>query len=534
MGIDKNGYIRITGDMNQYNPSTTGDVLPYVDRYQKQTILYWKSNQQESIADGFAFAGGTNARTAIPGSGWSMGRFFKDNAGELYYSSTVHAIEGSNATGIMGIGLYKYNADDFTWSALGGAAPNTRIGTYNKVIFWDNSGFAPANWSQNYENRLHFAVACNTNTKYSGNDRLVYAVSDDGGLTWSKANGAYIPAFPLQGAAGTANMADVVVDVGPTGKFLPSDVGLAIDKNGTQAVFVGNICYLWNGSAWTTTNDQNNAIVPAPAYGYSTPSDDLILATPSTGKVAIADALDEDSYGYDFNTKYNNYICIDEAALRNTGVLYGIGYNTKNKVHSLLRTSLNPAPLPDGWKNMDISASAIPYHGLAGYNAGYFNITDYGSVIDDLSDSFHYVYKTLTGDGSITSRVNTTLASADGYSRAGVMMRATLTANSPHASVILAPGAKNKGALFTVRPSAGANGGSLASGGTVPTTYWTRLVRSGNTFTGFTSADGVTWKQIGQTTVSMPNTIYVGLAAASYAGLKLMQTAKFDQVVTTP
>lgn len=541
MGIDKNGYIHITGDMHDYTPSTTGEITPYPTRYQSQTMLYWKSFQPASILEGFMFAGGLNSPSDMPGSGWTSGRFFKDVNGELFYSSEIHAIEASSAPGMLGVGLYRYDADNFVWTALGAPVPNTRAGTYNNVVFWDNSGFSTTGWSQTYlaaikfdaQNRLHLAVSCNTAPTYAGNNRIVYAVSDDSGLTWSKANGIAIPGLPIQGAQGAANMGDIVSDVGTTTKLFGGETGLIVDKNGQQAVFVDNSCYVWNGTIWTNANTQNVPTFPSALYGYLDANNDLVFTFPSTGKIARLDSLDDQAAGYDFNSKYTSYVCVDEDTLRNSGDLYGVGLGSKTKVQSILKTTAGRFPLPDGWNNTDISPTALRFSGTAGYNNGYFNITDYGTVIDNDQDSFHYVYKQMTGDGMITSRVNTSLASSDGYSRAGIMMRARLSPNSQHASMIIAPGNKNKGALFTTRAISSGQTSNIA-GGVVPGTYWTRLVRSGNTFTGYISADGVSWTLVSSSMISMPNTIYVGLAAASYANQQLMQTAKFDQVVTLP
>jgi hypothetical protein len=44
---------------------------------------------------------------------------------------------------------------------------------------------------------------------------------------------------------------------------------------------------------------------------------------------------------------------------------------------------------------------------------------------------------------------------------------------------------------------------------------WFELVRSGNTFTAYESDDGYTWFEVSSSTVSMPSTYYVGLAASS-------------------
>jgi hypothetical protein len=61
---------------------------------------------------------------------------------------------------------------------------------------------------------------------------------------------------------------------------------------------------------------------------------------------------------------------------------------------------------------------------------------------------------------------------------------------------------------------------------------WYKLVRSGNTFTGYASADGSTWVQQGSQTISMASTIYVGFAVTS-TDTSHVTTATFDNVTIT-
>jgi hypothetical protein len=55
------------------------------------------------------------------------------------------------------------------------------------------------------------------------------------------------------------------------------------------------------------------------------------------------------------------------------------------------------------------------------------------------------------------------------------------------------------------------------------------VVRSGSTFTGYRSPDGVNWTSQGTATITMASTVYVGLAVDSYNCWDL-ETAAFDNV----
>jgi len=59
--------------------------------------------------------------------------------------------------------------------------------------------------------------------------------------------------------------------------------------------------------------------------------------------------------------------------------------------------------------------------------------------------------------------------------------------------------------------------------------YWVRIVRAGDTFSGYSSPDGNTWTLIGTTTIAMATQAYVGLAVTSHDEGTL-STAVFENV----
>jgi regulation of enolase protein 1 (concanavalin A-like superfamily) len=90
------------------------------------------------------------------------------------------------------------------------------------------------------------------------------------------------------------------------------------------------------------------------------------------------------------------------------------------------------------------------------------------------------------------------------------MIRDGLTANARNAFALLAPGV---GAALQRRTTTGGDTTRTAieSGGAA----WVRLVRQGSRFTAYRSTDGRSWTTIATTTISMPGTVYVGLAVTS-------------------
>src|SRR5204863_6959881 len=60
-----------------------------------------------------------------------------------------------------------------------------------------------------------------------------------------------------------------------------------------------------------------------------------------------------------------------------------------------------------------------------------------------------------------------------------------------------------------------------------------KLSRTGNTFSAYVSSDGNSWQLVGAAKVTMPETVYVGLAVTSHSAGNLVR-GQFSQVATTP
>ncbi len=151
-----------------------------------------------------------------------------------------------------------------------------------------------------------------------------------------------------------------------------------------------------------------------------------------------------------------------------------------------------------------------------------------GADIWGTADAFRYVYQPWSGDGTITVHV-ASLENTNAWTKAGVMFRESLAPGAKHAMAIVSP---LRGIAMQYRAETGgvsANAGARA--GAAP--QWLRLQRAGNTFTGSTSEDGVTWQTIGTTSIAMNADILVGLPVTSHNNTTLASAA-FDSVDVTP
>jgi regulation of enolase protein 1 (concanavalin A-like superfamily) len=186
-----------------------------------------------------------------------------------------------------------------------------------------------------------------------------------------------------------------------------------------------------------------------------------------------------------------------------------------------VKFTVTAEPLPWGWLDEDVGPVTLEQGGSQGtggsrlsgittYSNQTFVVNASGVQLYADSDSLHFVYQRLSGDGSIVARV----ASLQTGAMAGVMMRETLKPGSTTSQAVeYMPGGSYTG--FDVRTT---TGGSTTEPGTLSGTaipYWVKVTRSGNTFTGFASADGMNWTQLTNQTISMVQDIYVGLVAAS-------------------
>jgi len=131
--------------------------------------------------------------------------------------------------------------------------------------------------------------------------------------------------------------------------------------------------------------------------------------------------------------------------------------------------------------------------------AGGYNITAGGTNILGTNDQFTFNYRLVTNDFDFKVRVSG-LTLADVWSKAGLMARETLVANSRYSATFATP--SGNGAYFQARTNVG---GVAINSGSYPVNYpntWLRLRRAANLFTSFASLDGDAWYQLGSATIA--------------------------------
>jgi hypothetical protein len=181
-----------------------------------------------------------------------------------------------------------------------------------------------------------------------------------------------------------------------------------------------------------------------------------------------------------------------------------------------------PPVLPSGWQTSDIGGVGVA--GTARVSGATFTVSGSGSDVWGTADSFRFVYQTMTGDGQMTARV-VSVPQVNVWSKAGVMIRNSLSSSSAHAFMIVSAA---KGLQFQYRATSGAASGS-APGALTAAPQWVRIVRAGSTITGYSSSNGSSWTRVGSASITLGATVYIGLAVTSHDNTRLV-TVPLDSV----
>ncbi|MFJ7626437.1 ABC transporter permease subunit [Streptomyces sp. NPDC097595] len=134
-----------------------------------------------------------------------------------------------------------------------------------------------------------------------------------------------------------------------------------------------------------------------------------------------------------------------------------------------------------------------------------------------VNDSFYFVHRTLTGDGTLTVPLRSltgvadtgagkTARGAQPWAKAGIIVKESLAQGSPYAA-LMATGAH--GVRMQYDYTHDMAGPEVRQG-------WLRLVRSGDRLTGYASTDGSHWTEVGRARLpGLPRTVRAGLFATS-------------------
>lgn len=233
----------------------------------------------------------------------------------------------------------------------------------------------------------------------------------------------------------------------------------------------------------------------------------------------------------------NRLFCCTEAA--STRLLTGsFAFNAADlAVAPLELMKSNTASIPSGFSSLDIGSPQLA--GSAKQVEGGWDVVAGGADIWEKSDQFHFIHRHIAGDFDIAVRVEA-FTPAHLYSKAGLMIRESLTPDSPHLMLLVfsdnSPRNNNLGA-YEMQFRSVAGGACQAVYPAVrppapsefPAAYpnsWLRVQRRGGQFTAFASTDGKSWRKYGMQELKLARQVYVGPALTSH-NLEASATARF-------
>lgn len=155
-----------------------------------------------------------------------------------------------------------------------------------------------------------------------------------------------------------------------------------------------------------------------------------------------------------------------------------------------------------------------PMKGSVEYNAaaGQYKITGSGTDIWGAADQFHYLWRTISGDFTVTATAQF-LTGGNDHRKGSIMLRQSLDAGSPFLHLVI-HGNGMPGIQFRKTAGASVNTVDLPIEG--PGAFTLRLKRQGTTITAWIAKDGEPLREIGNTQNGLGSPVLLGLAVASH------------------
>jgi phospholipase/lecithinase/hemolysin len=276
---------------------------------------------------------------------------------------------------------------------------------------------------------------------------------------------------------------------------------------------------------------------PPPSISITTPQNGTQFTAPA--RIPIDAAIDSNGWSISQVSFFQNGVLVGQVSsppytfVLSSGVdgqstlsvqaAYGAGQTVQATPIQVVVTAPTGSPPPLPWNHSDIGNVGQP--GNTTYSSdGTFTISGSGSDIWGAADAFQYNYQVWRGDGTIIGRV-TSIQESDGYAKAGLMFRESLSPGAANVMVFM-------DASFLVdfqnRQISGGVSSYIPGISNAPP-CWLKLQRSGNTFSGYGSPDGINWAFLGSVSIPMTQIVYVGLAVTAHNNA-LLNSATFDNV----
>jgi hypothetical protein len=290
---------------------------------------------------------------------------------------------------------------------------------------------------------------------------------------------------------------------------------------------------VWEGDIWNFSTVQNFVVDDFESYTDFSP--DEIFNTWIDG---YDDATNGSTAGYPEPDFVFDEHYMETRIVRGGSQSMPFFYdNTGSVAYSELTRTFDT---PQDWMVKDVQMLTLFFRGdpssFVELSTGNILMSGIGSDIYGTTDEFNFAYKRLTGDGSITVRIDS-IQNTNEWAKAGVMVRSSLEPAALQVDMIGTPSNRIE---WMYRPR---TGGTTVSNNTdvdsITFPHWVRITRQGNTFIGEHSNDGVNWMTTtpsdpssSSASIQMPDSVYIGLVVTSHVSGETCQ-AEFSEVSMT-
>ena len=185
---------------------------------------------------------------------------------------------------------------------------------------------------------------------------------------------------------------------------------------------------------------------------------------------------------------------------------------------ALTVTNSAPAPptkCPANWTCADVGDPIPP--GSNYLVNGVWSVLGGGKDIWGTNDEFHYTAETMPGDGTVSAEISSQ-SDTDPWAKAGLMLRASTDPAAPYYAIFSTPG---NGTVIQYRTDEG-DSTTQITGVTGSAPIYAEVVRVGDSYTAYTSPDGVNWTAFPDSTVTIP-----GLTGSILAGMAVTSHSQF-------
>ena len=189
--------------------------------------------------------------------------------------------------------------------------------------------------------------------------------------------------------------------------------------------------------------------------------------------------------------------------------------------------------MPGGAENLGLfdaqgDVGETPQKGSAEVSGGEYRITGGGANIWANADAFHYVWKKMSGDFTLTADVHFLGSGAVAHRKVVLMIRQSLDPGSAYADAALHGDGLTS---LQFRPAAGGLTQELKqeAKSDLAGPVRLRIERRGDSFTMLAGKPGEQFTSTGPTTVSLRDPVYAGLGVCSHHA-SVLETAVFSNV----